>query len=206
MEQAVSDLTERARYEGKEILMEGQSQEVLFCDPEWTIEAVANLVKNGLDHTKEGGVVRVSWNRSPAVFRLCVEDNGCGIDGEDIHHIFKQFYRSKTSGDRQGGAGLGLSLAKSTVEGQGGTLSVESRTGEGSIFQMNFLILYKEGIFSFYLVYTLKMIYYVSGILLYGGSAVRNGIGGQQTDLCKREKYPVDSRLPDSLRNRYGDL
>lgn len=109
MEQAVSDLTERARYEGKEILMEGQSQEVLFCDPEWTIEAVANLVKNGLDHTKEGGVVRVSWNRSPAVFRLCVEDNGCGIDGEDIHHIFKQFYRSKTSGDRQGGGrGLGF--------------------------------------------------------------------------------------------------
>lgn len=139
VEQAVSDLTERARYEGKEILMEGQSQEVLFCDLEWTIEAVANLVKNGLDHTKEGGVVRVSWNRSPAVFRLCVEDNGCGIDGEDIHHIFEQFYRSKTSGDRQG-AGLGLSLAKSIVEGQGGTLSVESRTGEGSIFRINFLI------------------------------------------------------------------
>lgn len=138
MEQAVSDLTERARYEGKEILMEGQSQEVLFCDPEWTIEAVANLVKNGLDHTKEGGVVRVSWNRSPAVFRLCVEDNGCGIDGEDIHHIFKQFYRSSASCDRQG-VGLGLSLAKTIMEGQGGNLSVESSPGEGSVFHMTFL-------------------------------------------------------------------
>ena len=65
-------------------------------------------------------------------------DDGCGIAKEDIHHIFKQFYRSSTSSDRQG-AGLGLSLAKSIVEGQGGNLSVESSPGEGSIFRMNFM-------------------------------------------------------------------
>ena len=57
---------------------------------------------------------------------------------EDIHHIFKKFYRSRQSGDRQG-AGLGLSLAKSIVEGQGGTLSVESEAGKGSRFRMTFL-------------------------------------------------------------------
>ena len=79
------------------------------------------------------------WKQSPAVFRFNVEDNGCGIASEDIHHIFKQFYRSRTSSDRQG-AGLGLSLAKGIVEGQGGSISVESRPGEGSIFKINFLI------------------------------------------------------------------
>ncbi len=136
MEQAVSDLTERARYEGKEILMEGQSQEVLFCDPEWTIEAVANLVKNGLDHTKEGGVVRVSWNRSPAVFRLCVEDNGCGIDGEDIHHIFKQFYRSKTSGDRQGGGGA-WAFAGEVDRGRSGRNPVGGEPDRGGEYLSN---------------------------------------------------------------------
>lgn len=139
VEQAVNDLLERARREGKQILTEGKPQEVLFCDLEWTKEAVGNLVKNALDHTEEGGVIRISWRQSPAVFRFNVEDNGCGIASEDIHHIFKQFYRSKTSSDRQG-AGLGLSLAKAIVEGQGGSLSVESRPGEGSIFKINFLI------------------------------------------------------------------
>ena len=59
VEQAVNDLMERARYEGKEIRMEGQPKECLLCDPEWTIEAVGNLVKNGLDHTKAGGVIRI---------------------------------------------------------------------------------------------------------------------------------------------------
>lgn len=139
VEQAVYDLLERARREGKRILTEGEPQEALFCDSEWTKEAVGNLVKNALDHTEEGGVIRISWKQSPAVFHFNVEDNGCGIASEDIHHIFKQFYRSRTSSDRQG-AGLGLSLAKGIVEGQGGSISVESRPGEGSIFKINFLI------------------------------------------------------------------
>ena len=139
VEQAVCDLLERARREGKRILTEGEPQGVLLCDSEWTKEAVGNLVKNALDHTEEGGVIQISWKQSPAVFRFNVEDNGCGIASEDIHHIFKQFYRSRTSSDRQG-AGLGLSLAKGIVEGQGGSISVESRPGEGSIFKINFLI------------------------------------------------------------------
>lgn len=138
VEQAVEDLLERAESEDKKILLTGQRDEKMFCDQEWTTEAVGNLVKNALDHTKEGGVIQVSWEGTPAVFRLTVEDNGCGIAEEDIHHIFKQFYRSRTSGDRQG-AGLGLSLAKIIVEGQGGNLSVESSPGEGSIFRMTFL-------------------------------------------------------------------
>lgn len=133
--QAVDDLLERARQEGKEIRMDGFSEERILCDQEWTKEAVGNLVKNALDHTETGGNIRIAWKRSPAIFSLTVEDDGCGIAPEDLHHIFKQFYRSKKSSDRQG-AGLGLSLARSIAEGQGGSLSVESSPGEGSIFQM----------------------------------------------------------------------
>ena len=137
--QAVGDLQERAKQEGKEILMEGDPGEILVCDQEWTREAVANLVKNALDHTDRGGIVRVSWKRTLAVFCLTVQDNGCGLAPEDIHHIFKQFYRSRKSSGQQG-AGLGLSLAKSIVEGQGGSLAVESRVGAGSVFWINFAI------------------------------------------------------------------
>lgn len=136
--QAVENLLERARQEKKEILMEGQPEEQLFCDQAWTAEALGNLVKNALDHTEAGGTVRIAWKQTPMILRLTVEDDGCGIAPEDIHHIFKQFYRSRNSSSRQG-AGLGLSLAKSIVEGQGGNLSVESSPGKGAVFWMSFL-------------------------------------------------------------------
>lgn len=139
VKQAVDDFQERAKREGKEMIIEGEIEETLICDWEWTAEALGNLVKNALEHTEAGCVIRISWKQAPAVVRLMVEDNGCGIREEDIHHIFKQFYRSGNSKHRQG-AGLGLSLAKAIVEGQGGNLSVQSSPGEGSLFCMTFLI------------------------------------------------------------------
>lgn len=138
VEQSLCDLLERAGREGKIIRTEGMEQAVWFCDWEWTKEAIGNLVKNALDHTGAGGIISISWESSQAISRLSVTDNGCGIAEEEIHHIFKRFYRSKMSGDRQG-SGLGLSLAKSIVEGQGGNLSVKSCPGEGSTFCITFL-------------------------------------------------------------------
>lgn len=135
--QAVSELSERAAREGKTILKEGKPEELFCCDPAWTKEALGNLVKNALDHTETGGTIRVAWQRSPALMRFSVEDDGCGILPDDIHHIFKRFYRSRQADDRQG-VGLGLSLAKRIVEGQGGSLSVKSVPGEGSLFLMSF--------------------------------------------------------------------
>lgn len=135
--QAVSELSERAAREGKTILKEGKPEELFCCDPAWTKEALGNLVKNALDHTETGGTIRVAWQRSPALMRFSVEDDGCGILPDDIHHIFKRFYRSRQADDRQG-VGLGLSLAKRIVEGQGGSLSVKSVPGEGSVFLMSF--------------------------------------------------------------------
>ena len=66
------------------------------------------------------------------MLRIDVKDNGSGIQPEDIHHIFKRFYRSRNSLDTQG-IGLGLPLAKSIIEGQGGVLSVESEPGQGTV-------------------------------------------------------------------------
>lgn len=133
VESAAADLSVRAHREEKRIVMEGDASQMIFCDKEWTREAVANLIKNALDHTDAGGTVTVSWECSPAMFRLSVADDGCGISEEDISHVFKRFYRSKRDGGRQG-LGLGLPLAKSIVEGQGGILSVSSTPGEGAVF------------------------------------------------------------------------
>lgn len=134
---AISQLQERAREEGKRILQEGRAEDVLCCDLLWTAEAVSNLVKNALDHTQEGGTIRIGWQGFPHMLRLWVEDDGCGIAEEDIPYIFKRFYRSRNASDRQG-VGLGLALAKSILEGQGGILSVESVPGEGALFTVMF--------------------------------------------------------------------
>lgn len=135
---AISDLTARSQTEGKQIQVDGNSKEQILCDLEWTAEAIGNLVKNALDHTGSGGIVRIAWERTPAMLRITVSDNGNGIALEDIHHIFKRFYRSKHALEMPG-IGLGLPLAKSIVEGQGGSISVQSEPNQGTIFTLSFL-------------------------------------------------------------------
>lgn len=135
---SVNELTTRAKNENKEIQIAGDDEQQLICDMNWTSEAIGNIVKNALDHTQDGGIVHITWERTPAMFRILISDNGTGIAPEDIHHIFKRFYRSKHSLDTQG-IGLGLPLAKSIIEGQGGVIAVQSEIGNGTTFTLSFL-------------------------------------------------------------------
>lgn len=135
---SVNELTTRAKNENKQIQIDGDGEQQLICDMEWTGEAIGNIVKNALDHTQAGGIVRITWDRAPAMFQIFISDNGSGIAPEDIHHIFKRFYRSKQSLDTQG-IGLGLPLAKSIIEGQDGVISVQSEIGNGTMFTLSFL-------------------------------------------------------------------
>ena len=135
---AISELTTRANNEKKEIVIDGDLEQMLYCDIEWTSEAIGNIIKNALDHTDAGGKINISWEQTPAMIKIFITDNGHGISQEDIHHIFKRFYRSKNISDSQG-IGLGLPLAKAIVEGQGGILSVQSERLQGTTFTLSFL-------------------------------------------------------------------
>lgn len=136
--QSVNDLTTRAKNENKHFVFEGDPGLSIFCDIDWTSEAIGNIIKNALDHTTVGGTIHISWERTPLIFRLSIMDNGTGIAPEDIHHIFKRFYRSKYSLDTQG-VGLGLSLAKAIIEGQTGTIAVQSELNKGTTFTISLL-------------------------------------------------------------------
>ncbi len=129
----------RAEQEGKEFCLSGSEETTFLCDRNWIIEAISNLVKNAFDHTEKGNYIRIEWRSFASVVQIIVKDNGSGIYPEDLHHIFKRFYRSRYSKDTQG-IGLGLSLAKAIVEAHNGTIEVDSTLGSGTSFTMNFLI------------------------------------------------------------------
>ena len=85
-----------------------------------------------------GQHIRISWKRSPAMLRLMVEDDGCGISPEDLPHIFKRFYTGRGPA-KSPGIGLGLPLARAILEGQDGLLTVSSAAGQGTCFTLSFL-------------------------------------------------------------------
>lgn len=128
----------RAEKEGKSISIRGLENTNLFCDYEWISEALSNLIKNALDNTKENDKIMIEWVETPITTIISVSDTGKGIHIEDIHHIFKRFYRSKFSKSNQG-LGLGLPLVKSIIEQHNGTITVESNFLQGSTFTLSFL-------------------------------------------------------------------
>lgn len=127
----------RAGQEGKEIILSGDESADFVCDRNWLMEAVNNIVKNALDHTGKGDYVRIEWKTSASSLQIAIKDNGSGIHPEDLYYIFRRFYRSRYSKDKQG-IGLGLPLAKSIIEAHGGSIAADSGLGVGSTFYINF--------------------------------------------------------------------
>ena len=140
MEESREHFRYRAKQEQKHLIYSGDEDVRLLCDRSWLMEAIDNLVKNALDHTKEEDTVSVTWQQFSSVVQIRVMDNGSGIHPEDLYHIFKRFYRSRFSKDTQG-LGLGLPLAKSIIEAHGGTIEVDSTLGQGTSFTINFIII-----------------------------------------------------------------
>ena len=96
---------------------------------------LGNLVENAIEHTPSGGKVAVTAERAGNVCRVSVEDTGIGLGPRDIDRVFDRFYRADESRSRTGGGlGLGLSICKRVAELHGGSITVESREGEGSRF------------------------------------------------------------------------
>ena len=129
----------RAEQEQKKLVLFGEEDIFLSCDRDWILEAVDNIVKNAMDHTKSGDTIEIKWRKSASIVQIQIKDNGSGIHPEDLHHIFKRFYRSRFSKDQQG-LGLGLPLAKMIIEAHNGTIEVNSELGKGTMFTISFLI------------------------------------------------------------------
>jgi PAS domain S-box-containing protein len=127
-----------AGYRDKGVTLESDVADTageVMADPDRIRHVFSNLLNNALAHTPAGGRVRVTAQADGSMVRFNVSDTGEGIPAEHLPRIFERFYRvSGQNGTTTPGAGLGLAIAKDIVEAHGGTISVQSRPGEGSTF------------------------------------------------------------------------
>ncbi len=110
----------------------------LTADGDRLAQVFTNLVDNALKFTPSGGVVSLSASAVNGEMRVSVSDTGPGIPLEAQAHIFDRFYQADSSrkGGEKHGAGLGLAIAQEIVQAHGGKISVHSRLGEGTSFDV----------------------------------------------------------------------
>lgn len=105
--------------------------------------AFNNLVENAIKYNIDGGWVKVTLNADHKAFYVTVADSGIGIPKEFHGHIFERFYRVDKARSREtGGTGLGLSITKSVILMHQGTVKVDSKEGEGSVFTVRIPLTY----------------------------------------------------------------
>jgi two-component system phosphate regulon sensor histidine kinase PhoR len=130
-------LQERAAQKNITIINESTGGAVprILADQGRLEQVVVNLLENAIKYTLEGGSVRLFTEDAGEFVRVSVADTGIGIPYKDLPRIFERFYRVDEARTReQGGTGLGLAIVKHIVQLHGGTVSVSSETGKGSIF------------------------------------------------------------------------
>ena len=97
--------------------------------------ALSNLLKNAIQFTDSGGRVIIKLEEDSGYFKVTVIDSGIGIPARDLPRVFERFFQVETHLTRRyGGMGLGLAVAKATIELHGGRIWAESAPGKGSIF------------------------------------------------------------------------
>jgi signal transduction histidine kinase len=115
-----------------------QDLPAVSCTVPWLRQILINLLHNGIKFTQKGGRVWVLAKLQGDYVQIEVRDTGIGIAAADIPKIFDRFYRVRQagSGEDSGGAGLGLSIVQQLLLKCGGSISVKSKPGEGSTFNV----------------------------------------------------------------------
>jgi two-component system, sporulation sensor kinase C len=106
----------------------------LVIPPEQLLEILEHILRNAVEASKRGGVVKVTVSASASVVSITIADQGEGIPDAVLPAIFDPFFTTKTVEQGLRGMGLGLSVSRSLVEALGGRLYVQTRAGHGSTF------------------------------------------------------------------------
>jgi signal transduction histidine kinase len=134
---AIKQAYEKAKSKNIEIEFDSNESVEIFIDEKWTIEAVFNIIDNGIKYTNSNGKIVITTKRFEMFVMIEIKDNGRGINEAEINNIFKRFYRGKNSGNEDG-VGIGLYLSREIVSMQKGFVKVKSEENKGSSFSIMF--------------------------------------------------------------------
>ncbi len=111
-------------------------QITLFADYNWQLEALTNIIKNCVEHSFDGGKIKIEAESNSVFTKIIIADEGEGIEKKDLNRIFERFYKSAKSSENS--IGIGLALAKTIIEKERGYIKVESEVGKGTKFEIKY--------------------------------------------------------------------
>jgi two-component system, OmpR family, sensor histidine kinase KdpD len=111
------------------------SNDPVWFDPNLIGRVLRHLLENAAHHTPENSRILLRSRRSPGRLEFLVEDDGPGIDPEDLPLIFEKFYRGRKHGLNAKGSGMGLAITRALLAAHGGSIEVESAPGRGTTFR-----------------------------------------------------------------------
>ncbi|HSH25115.1 MAG TPA: ATP-binding protein [Massilibacterium sp.] len=132
-------LKQKASEKNIELTQIVSGQTIIFADPFRVKQIMLNIIANAIHYTKQDGQIEVALVENEETVEFIVKDTGIGMDEVEISRIFERFYRiDKARSRNSGGTGLGLAIVKHLVEAHDGTIAVQSKKGQGSIFNISF--------------------------------------------------------------------
>ncbi len=112
-----------------------ENKMLVFADQNKLMIVLDNLISNAIMYSNERSSITIHVEKLQKGINISIKDTGIGIDKSDLSYIFERFYRAdKSRNSKVNGAGIGLTIAKYIVEAHEGTVSVNSKIGEGSEF------------------------------------------------------------------------
>lgn len=135
--EAVGQMFMKAYEKQMEISVELEQDVEVSHDRKWTVEAFVNILENAVKYSPEGTNIHIRVQILVKSVLIEIEDEGIGIAEDELYKIFRRFYRGEQAKKRiKDGAGVGLYLARSIIEQQGGTILAKRKPEKGSIFNV----------------------------------------------------------------------
>jgi signal transduction histidine kinase len=134
IERALEPLQIPIEIKNQRLVIDGDEGADFSGDLNWSAEALTNVIKNCVEHTPEGGEIRIACAVNALYTEITVSDDGEGIASKDLPNIFNRFYRGANAGENS--VGIGLALAQAIFVAQGGDITVRSQPGRGTSFDI----------------------------------------------------------------------
>lgn len=136
LEDAIKNVSMLCELKEVKICIKNKTKDKLFCDSKWQTEAITNILKNAIEHSHKKDKIIISYTANKIYSKIQIQDQGKGIPPEDLPHIFERFYKGKNASSDS--VGIGLALAKTIIEKNAGSISVDSKLGKGTVFTIKY--------------------------------------------------------------------